>query len=120
MNNLLNETTIPNKSKGDGLSAKEVNEINSTLNKEVKVGNTMMMTIFNVNLEIEDFTRNMSLKTAISYVPHERRCPGISVKFLNTDGVYAEYVFSGEDPETQWNNTDLWSPLVVRIDGGEW
>lgn len=119
MNNIVNQTGVPQKNSGDGLTAKEMNSINSTINTEVEVGNAMLRSFFNANLELGDYGRQLTLGVAIGLVPEERKNPGMTVHYLNTEGKYVDYIFSGNDI-SNWNNTDYWTPAVTRIDGGEW
>lgn len=119
MNGLLNETGVALKGVGDGLKANDINAINNTVNKEVAVINDILCTICNVNKELGDYSRQFTLPIAIALVPEERRTPGMSVRFLNMQGRFVEYIYCGEDAEN-WMITDNWKPFVSRVDGGEW
>lgn len=121
---LLNKSGVPMKQAGDGLSHQDINAINSTANSAVEAINEQVLVNFcNVNSEINDYTKSFSLMEAIEVVPVSRRRPGIKVKFLNREGNYSEYTFSGKSAvvnETDWKDLNLWSYSFNSIDGGEW
>lgn len=50
---------------------------------------------------------NITLKEAISLIPAEARKEGQVITFLNTDGNWEIYQFTGK--LNQWNNTTLWN-----------
>ena len=119
MNYLLSETGVDKKGPGDGLKADDINSINSTVNREVGVINDLLCTMCNINQELGDYSRRLSLSVAISLVPEDRRTPGMSVRFLNSNSRFVEYIYCGEDIE-EWSNTEYWKPFISKIDGGEW
>lgn len=119
MNYLLNKTGVGQKGVGDGLKANDINSINATVNKEVDVINDLLCTICNINQELGDYSRQLTLGIALSLVPEGRRTPGMSIRFLNLDNRFVEYIFCGEDIE-DWSDTNYWKPFIARVDGGEW
>lgn len=119
MNNLLKDTGVALKGTGDDLKASDINNINSTVNKEVGIINSYLQSFCNINQELGDFSRQFTLGIAVSLVPEERRTPGLSIRFLNMNGRFVEYIYCGEDTE-YWTITSNWKPLVNTVDGGEW
>lgn len=67
------------------------------------------------NIGVEDFLNitssynspNISLKEAIKLIPDKSRKEGQVITFLNTEGKWEIYQFTGK--LNQWNNTTLWS-----------
>lgn len=118
MNNLLEKTGVSTKNKGDGLTASDINAINSKVNDEVIICNSYLKNFCNVNQELGD-NKQRSILEAIKDIPTARRLPGLTIKFLGGNGKFVEMIYGGEDTEG-WENTDNWYPVVNRIDGGEW
>ena len=117
--NTLNQTGIPEKKIGDGLSAAEVNTINTTINQAVEVSNSFLRSFCNLNQESGDYSKTYTLSSAINSVPESRRNPGMMIRFLDKDGKYEQFIFIGSDVK-DWQTTNLWQPTVKSIDGGEW
>ena len=123
MKNLLNETGVLNKTPGDGLSHKDINSINNTVNEVVEASNNDLLNSCNVNLETGEFDKVFSFLEAISSIPQSRRKPGIVVKYLSVGNRYEELVFNyyGDSvSESDWLNEENWSLPFKEIDGGEW
>lgn len=120
--NLVEETGVPIKGVGSPLSSKEVNQINTTLNTEVAVGNAFLKNECFINAEIGNYVRQYSLLDALKIVPTDRRTPGMKIKFRNSQGTFSEYIYCGDAVSTEdWENTDNWrSDTSAFIDGGEW
>lgn len=121
MENYLNQTGVPKKGPGDGLSHKDVNAINSTLNKAVDAINRLVISDeCNVNLESGNVDQNfVDLMDAIDLVPQGRRKPGIKVIYRDPVGNWVERIWKGGD----WTDYNNWSSPVddiVEIDGGTW
>lgn len=120
--NLVQETGVPVKGIGSLLSSKEVNQINSTVNEEVAVGNAFLKNECNINAEIGNYARQYSLLDAIKIVPQDRRTPGMKIKFRNSKNTFSEFIFCGSGVSNEdWENTNNWiNGAASTIDGGEW
>ena len=57
---LLNKTGVPVKSSGDGLSHKDVNNINSAINNTVDVVNLDLINYCNINQEIKNYSKTFN------------------------------------------------------------
>lgn len=120
---LLNKTGVPIKYSGDGLSHKDINDINTTTNSCVDGVNYCIKDYCNINVEINDPDKTMTLKEAITLVPLSRRNFGMKVRFLDIENglSYSEYVYSGTVlGDEDWNNLNNWGSVINFIDGGEW
>ena len=120
---LLNKTGVPIKTAGDGLSHREVNAINSTVNNAIDAANLDLINYCNINQEVNDYSRVFTLASAIRVVPARRRCSGMNIKFLSTSGQMVEYIFTStkkELSEEDWLDLNNWSLPFIEIDGGEW
>lgn len=117
--NLISPTGVPEKKIGDGLTAMEVNAINNTVNTEASVCNTMMKGFCNVNQEMGNYEKVFTISSAAAYVPEDRRCPGMLIRFLGRNKKYSDYVFTNTDV-SRWLEIDCWKASVSVIDGGEW
>lgn len=118
---ILNKTGVPVKYSGDGLSHKDVNAINSTVNSCVDGANYLLKNFCNINMECNDFNRVFSLSQAIEFVPENRRSPGMKIRFLDEEGLYSEYTFTSPATSSDsWGNLKNWSRSLGVIDGGEW
>jgi hypothetical protein len=116
----INKTGVPPKNPGDGLSAKEINAINDTVNRCVDASNSYLTDYCNINEERGNMTEEFPLYSAVKYVPLSRRKLGLVIRFFSTLGCWAEYVYVGLDTtDDNWNNEDNWSSGNL-IDGGEW
>ena len=115
---LINKTGVPVKKPGDGLSAKEINAINSTVNNTVDVANVYLKDYCNANSEL-GVSRQLSINEAIGCVPEDRRTKGLLLRFLSSETEsWVEYSYIGSDI-SGWGNLDNWAPGQT-IDGGEW
>lgn len=114
---LINKTGVPIKNPGDGLSAKEINAINITVNNTVDVANAYLKDYCNANTELGT-DRQLSLLEAISSIPPARRTKGMMVRFLNASGFWIEYSFIGSSI-SEWDLEDNWA-VGQTVDGGEW
>ena len=117
--NLLSRTGVPVKNPGDGLSAREINAINNTVNDTVDVANVYLKDYCNANFELGNLERQISLYEAITAVPSDRRTYGMTVRFLNHNGLWVTYSFLGSNISDDWDNEDYWVTGQI-IDGGEW
>jgi len=117
---LINKTTLPTKQRGDGLSAAEINSLNTTVNSLVDYVNANLKKFCNLNMEYGD-SRNFSLGEAISLIPVTRRSLGMTVRFLESSGKYVEYTYVGRNIDSSsWANTANWVLENTLIDGGVW
>ena len=121
---LLNKSGIAQKNSGDGLSHKDVNAINSTANAAVgAINDTVLMNFCNINSEVNDYARVFTLLSAVKIVPKNRRRPGLKIRYLNSEGVYSEYIYTGKNTvisDEEWEREFNWSISLTNIDGGEW
>lgn len=117
----LSKTGVPIKSSGDSLSHQDINNINSTVNTNVTVSNYLLKNFCNLNDEVNDYSREFSLRDAINTVPISRRKPGMKIRFLSGAGIYSEYIYSGDDSVGSWTDENNWDNVSFNIiDGGEW
>lgn len=138
---LLSKTTVATKAPGDGISAKDINSMNDTINAEVDYINTFLKSYCDVNILCGNLKKQFDLLTAIKSIMArtKRRSIGMKIKFLNSDGNYSEYYYTGETTEdsnfileSNWVKSNV-TPVVVEdlpeeeekdlvniIDGGEW
>ena len=116
--NLVNKTGVPVKQPGDGLTAQEINAINSTVNSTVDVANSYLKNECNANEELGNMTQFLTLSEAIAIVPADRRTLGMTVRFWTSPGNWTEYSFIGDSVDN-WNSASNWS-MGTLIDGGEW
>jgi hypothetical protein len=114
---LIEKTGVPKKNPGDGLSAKEINAINTTVNNTVDVANVYLKDYCNANTEL-GISTELTLEEAISSVPEDRKSKGMVVRFLSTDGAWVQYSYIGSNV-SNWMDIDNWAPGTA-IDGGEW
>ena len=119
--NIVDKTGVPVKNPGDGLSHKDINAINNTVNNVVDAINYYLKNDCNVNVECGDLNRTFTLSQAVIYVPTARRQSGLKVRYLSTDGIYVEFVYKGPSTEeADWTNTANWKQAINIIDGGTW
>ena len=117
---LINKTGVPYKNPGDGLSAKEINAINSTVNNTVDVANVYLKDYCNANVELKSMTKQLTLEEATAAVPVDRRTKGMILRYLNIYGIWTESSFVGPSvSEEDWKNGNNWA-IGTSIDGGEW
>lgn len=118
---LIDKTILPIKQRGDGLSAAEINSINTTVNSLVDYVNACLKKYCDLNVEVGDNTRVFTLSSAIEAVPVGRRGLGMTIRFLNSSNLYSTYVYLGRELTTSaWRNQDNWTVDNTIIDGGEW
>jgi hypothetical protein len=115
---IINKTEIPTKNKGDGLSASDINRINSAVNQNVEANNLYLKSIFDANLELGT-DRYYTLAEVIPLVPQNRRRTGFRVRFLSSPGFYDEQTVIG-DSLNDWNDPLKWGHGGGIIDGGEY
>lgn len=120
---LLNNTNVPIKKPGDGLSHSDINGINMTVNAAVDVINKDILNYCNINDEVGNPKKRFYFADAVIRVPKSRRRSGMVIKFLNAIGRHEELVFtfSGEEiTDSDWTNIENWSYPFTEIDGGAW
>lgn len=119
--NILEQTGVKIKYPGDSLTSSDINAINSTTNALVGVGNEFLQDFCNVNSELNNMTRKLSLVEAATAVPVGRRRYGMKIRFLGSEGIWIEYIYNGTNLEvSSWTNENNWSTPLKVIDGGEW
>ena len=117
----INNTGVPTKNKGDGLSASDINKINGTVNECVSAINPILKSYFNPNAEGGNFSRVYTESEAIEAVPESRRSIGLIVRYNDVNVGYKEISFIGDSPNTdQWYDLTYWIANKRFIDGGEW
>ena len=121
---LLNKSGVDKKASGDGLSHQDINAINSTANSAIEaINESVLMNFCNINSEVNDYTRSFTLLTAVKVVPKSRRRPGMKIRYLNPEGVYSEYIYTGKSTvisDEEWEKELNWSISLTCLDGGEW
>ncbi len=123
MKELLNETGVPIKNPGDGLSHKDINSINIAVNNVIEAENFDLINFCNINQEQEEFSVVYTFREAVSKVPESRRKQGIVVRYLSEGNRYREIIFNFIGPvvtESDWLDERNWSLPFKNIDGGEW
>ena len=117
---IISQTGVPTKNKGDGLSSSDINRINNTTNLSAEASNLFLKSVFDVNLEMGT-ERTYTIEEAASLVPYGRRRIGIKVRFYSSGGFYDEQTYVGDTLESnEWLNRNNWSHGGTIIDGGEW
>lgn len=118
---LLNKTGVPVKNPGDGLSHKDVNNINSAVNNAVSAINLDLKNYCNINQEINNFSKRFSFSEAVDLVPISRRSLGLRLRYLGLDDKYKEFIYNLSDisPDS-WSKEENWILPFDKIDGGEW
>jgi len=105
---------------GTKLSAEDLNKMNNTINAIVDVVNGLLMSCFDVNLELNRFDLHLDLFQAINIVAENRRQRGMKIRFLSQSGSYVEYSYLGESlSDADFLNVDNWITGVEVVDGGE-
>jgi hypothetical protein len=118
---LLSKTSVKTKSQGDGLTSKDVNSINDTLNNLIDVVNAYLKKYCDVNIECGSSTKTFTFENAALAVPESRRNIGLKLRFRGIDNKFYEYVFSGTNIEgEEWTKEENWLPIMTIVDGGEW
>ena len=118
---LLNKTGVPLKSSGDGLSHKDINNINSAVNNSIDVINLDLKNYCNINQEMRNYSKTYTFSEAVKLVPKSRRSSGLRLRYLDLDNSYKEFIFScPEVTEENWIEEDNWKLPFDVIDGGEW
>ena len=114
---MLDPTGITFK-KGQAISADLLNAMNNKINQLVVVVNQLLKDRVNVNIEILGTTNPISLNRALELIPENRRIPGITIKFNDTEsGCWSTYIWTGET----WESRESWTKISDTdiIDGGE-
>lgn len=104
--------------KGSPLTAEALNILNNKINELARVVNLLLRDRVNINLEVIGEDTEMSLTTAITQVPRDRRESGVSIKFNEIGRGWSVYTWDG----SVWENTKAWiriAPDLGIIDGGE-
>ena len=120
---LLKDTGVPIKKPGDGLSHKDINDINIAVNNAIETINKDLQNYCNINDEVNFPNRQFTFLEAVTRVPNSRRINGTVIKFLDTNNKHQELVFNSTDKtitDEDWTNFDNWSFLFSEIDGGTW
>ena len=105
---------------GAKLTANDLIVMNNTINALVDVVNAMIMSIYDINQESEDYETTYGLAQAVQIVSSNRRQLGMKIRFLTEGGLYAEYSYVGSDlNDANFLNTDNWVCGIDVVDGGE-
>jgi hypothetical protein len=79
-----------------------------------------MLACFDVNQELNDFTRTFTLSQAIKIVSHSRRQRGMKIRFLRESGLFAEYSYRGASlSDSDFQDGENWVSGIEVVDGGE-
>lgn len=118
--NYINETGISFNS-GEQLTAFKLQTLNNRINELINAVNNILKGSYDVNLEIKDFSRKLSLSEAINLVSKNRRSLGMKIRYLALNDCYAEYSYIGTTLEdSDWMDENNWSYRQDNIvDGGE-
>ena len=120
---LLKDTGVPMKKPGDGLSHKDINDINLTVNNAIEAINKDIQNYCNINDEVRLSDKLFSFSEAVVLVPKSRRINGMVIKYLGKNGRHTELVFNAPTTiftDEDWINFDNWSYPFSEIDGGTW
>ena len=90
--NLVDKTGISFES-GQGISARQLNTMNNAINALVDRVNFLLLGLYDINREIEDYERVFNLGEAIAIVMQNRRALGMKIRFKTESGLYAEYSY---------------------------
>lgn len=107
--------------KGEQLTARKLQIMNEKINELIKNVNNLLKGQCDINVELNDYTRILTLSEAIEIVSQTRRCMGMKIRFLAQNECYVEYSYIGQTlGDLDWNNLENWSMLEDPIiDGGE-
>ena len=110
--NYINETGISFNS-GEQLTAFKLQTLNNRINELIKAVNNILKGSYDINLEINDFSRKLSLSEAINLVSKNRRSLGMKIRYL------ASYIGTTLE-DSDWMDENNWSYRQDNIvDGGE-
>ena len=113
--------TVVSFNTGEVLTARKLQTLNDTINQLVRVVNDMLEGKCDLNIELNDFNKEFTLKEAIESVSKTRRHLGMKVRFLSSEQKkYLEYSYLGTDLDNNnWTNTDNWVMCEeTLVDGG--
>jgi hypothetical protein len=120
---LLDKTGVPMKKPGDGLSHKDINNINIAVNNVIDVVNKDIQNYCNINDEVNLPNQKFTFLEAVTRVPISRRKNGTVIKYLDINNRHQELVFNSVNKsitEEDWINIDNWFYPFSEIDGGTW
>lgn len=119
MKSIISKTGVTFSS-GQALSAGNLNKLATTLDEVIDTLNMMLKGFININQELGETNRELTLNEAIRQVPVERRSSGILVRFF-TDNGWVNYTFVGENvSDENWYTSTNWKMETLEcIDGGE-
>ena len=108
---------------GTKLNVDDLNKISTTLDAVIDNVNAIVLSCFDVNLELGDYNRTFTLSEAISIISSIRRQLGMRIRFKVEGGLVAEvaeYYYIGETvADSNFSNTDNWVTTTPSIiDGG--
>lgn len=124
--NILTKTNFTFES-GKGISASQLQEMNSRINSLIDNVNYLLLGVFDVNRETGNYGATYTLEEALAIVSEQRRALGMKIRFrkkdndeLNLNDVYCEYSYVGSSLEaSEFTNADNWTAGIDYIDGGE-
>ena len=105
---------------GARLSAADLSKMNNIINALVEAVNNLMLACFDVNQELNDFSRTFTVSQAIGIVSQSRRQKGMKVRFLSESGLFAEYSYRGDSlSDADFLDSENWVSGIEVVDGGE-
>lgn len=120
---LLNNTGVPIKRPGDGLSHKDINGINIAVNNVIDVVNKDLQNYCNINDDLNLPNKQFTFLEAVTRIPSSRRKNGMVIKYLGVNNKHYELVFNSKSKsiiEEEWVDINNWSYPFSEIDGGTW
>lgn len=113
---MLDTTGITFK-KAQSINTDSLSILNDKINQLVVTVNRLLKDRVNVNIEILGTTDPISLGRALELIPEDRRVPGVTIKFNDTEFGWSTYIWTGQT----WESKDSWTKLSDAdiIDGGE-
>lgn len=124
--NILTKTNFTFES-GKGISASQLEDMNSRINSLIDNVNYLLLGVFDVNRETGNYGATYTLEEALAIVSEQRRALGMKIRFRKQDNdnenlndLFVEYSYLGSSLETsEFLNPDNWTSGVDYIDGGE-
>ncbi len=105
---------------GKGISASQLQEMNSRINSLIDNVNELILGVFNVNAETKQYDKVYTLEQAVEIVSESRRQKGMKIRFKSDVNLYSEYSYVGSSLDAaDFKNLGNWTSGIDYIDGGE-